>query len=176
MVDADGNLILSAYVADPGLQTAFIRLAGAEPDNEAGWLGALLLLRTGTAFLGGDILVGQRCRRDGTWMIIAAALISANGLFASIRSSGAMFQLRVRNDRAIVFLTVGSVLWTAGAIAVAALGGGLVAFAAMFLQRGPASIAQAVYVSRVHEVRFDGVRRHRRQLLRVGSCWDSAVH
>ena len=59
----------------------------------------------------------------GTSMIIAAAFISANGLFASVGSLGAMFQLRVRNDRAIVFLTVGSVLWTAGAIAVAALGG-----------------------------------------------------
>ena len=162
--------MLSAYVADPGLQTAFIRLAASEPDHEAGWLGALVILRTGTAFLAAALCFGVSVLvATGTPMVIAAALISVNGLFAATQSLAVMFQLRVRNDRAIAFLTLGSALWTAGAVAVAALGGGLVAFAAIFLvTSATTSVAQAVYVWRHNEVRFEGVRRHRRKLLRIG--------
>ena len=45
----------------------------------------------------------------------------------------AVFQLRVRNDITIAIMTIGSVLWTAGAIAVSLTSKSIGALAAIFL-------------------------------------------
>ena len=161
---------LTAYVADPGLQTAVVRRASADPDEEASWLGALLTLRLLTGLIAAMLCFGVSAAvATGPSMLIAGALISATGLLSATQSLAVVFQLRVRNDRAIAFMTLNSVLWTAGAVAVAVLDGGLVAFAAMFLITSTlTAAAQAVHVWRHTPVVLDGLRRHGLPLLRVG--------
>jgi O-antigen/teichoic acid export membrane protein len=161
---------LSAYIGDPGLQTAVVRMATADPDEEASWLGALLTLRLLTGLIAALVCFGVSVIvATGPSMVIAGALISATALLSATQSLAVVFQLRVRNDRAIAFMTLNSVLWTTGAVAVAVLGGGLIAFAAVFLVTSTlTAAAQAIHVWRHTPVVLAGLRRHGPQLLRVG--------
>ena len=98
---------LTAYVADPGLQTAVVRRASADPDEEASWLGALLTLRLLTGLIAAMLCFGVSAAvATGPSMLIAGALISATGLLSATQSLAVVFQLRVRNDRAIAFMTL----------------------------------------------------------------------
>jgi O-antigen/teichoic acid export membrane protein len=161
---------LTGYVIDPGLQSTALRMAAANPDEEAGWLGTLLMLRVVTGILAALLCFGASAAvARGPSMVTAGALISATALTSPAQSLGVVFQLRVRNDRAIAFMTLNSVLWAAGVILVAVLSGGLVAFAAVFLLTSVLTVAaQAVYVWRGTPVVLGGLRRHGRQLLQVG--------
>ena len=161
---------ITAYIIDPGLQTATIRLAAAQPAREASWLGALLSLRLATgivaalACFGASLAVAQ-----GASMVVAAALIAATALSSPLQALVVVFQLRVRNDRTIAFLTLNSLLWAAGAVVVALLGGGLVAFAATFVATSTAAWAvQGAFVWRRTPVVLAGVRQYQRELVRVG--------
>ena len=161
--------VIIGYVVDPGMQTAVLRMASAEPEDEAGWLGALLGLRLVTgivaaiAFFAATVLVAQ-----GPGMILAGALIAATALTSPAQALGVVFQMHVRNDRAIAFITLQSVLWTAGVVVIAIAHGGLVLFALAFsVSTIIAVIAQAIWVLRTTPVALDGLRRHGRRLLRM---------
>jgi O-antigen/teichoic acid export membrane protein len=161
---------ITGYLIDPGLQTTAIRMASANPHEEAGWLGALASLRLFTGLIAAFVCfaVSATVATSGA-MVIAAALISATALTSFAQSFAVIFQLRVRNDRAIAFMTLNSLLWTAGVVVVAVLGGGLVAFATAFLFTSTFTVAaQAVYVWRHNSLALTGLRRHGRDLLRVG--------
>ena len=162
--------MITGYLVDPGLQTTAIRMTAADPRDEAGWLGALVAVRLLTGIVAALVCFGVSAAvATGGSMVIAGALISATALTSPAQSLAAVFQLHVRNERTIAFLTLNSLLWTAGAGAVALLGGGLVPFAATFLVTLTLSVtAQAVYVWRRTPVALDGVRRHGRQLVRIG--------
>ena len=162
--------MITGYVVDPGLQTTALRMAAADPRDQAGWLGALVTVRLLTGILGALLCFSLAAAvASGGSMVVAGALISAIALTAPAGALAVVFQLHVRNERTIAFVTLNSLLWTAGAGAVALLGGGLVAFAATLLLTTALSMgAQAVYVWRRTAVALDGVRRHGRQLLRVG--------
>ena len=158
-------------VADLGLAQVAVREAAAAPADRAAWLGALVgwraLLAVPAALiaLGLELLVAH-----GTSQAVAGALLAAT-LLAGVPAalSGAMFQLQVRNDRSVAVMTLNSVLWTAGAAAVAALGGGLLGFAAVLLASSAfTAVLGAGWALRTGEIALRGVREHGRTLLRVG--------
>jgi O-antigen/teichoic acid export membrane protein len=161
---------LTGYIVEPGLQPTAIRMASADPDEEPHWLGSLVMMRGLTGIVAALVCFGASAAvARGPSMVTAAALISATALTSPAQSLAVVFQLRVRNDLGIWFMTFNSILWTASVIAVAVLGGGLVAFAAAFLVTSVVTVAaQAVYVWRRTPVALSGVRRHGRQLLQVG--------
>jgi O-antigen/teichoic acid export membrane protein len=161
---------ITGYLVDPGLQTTALRMAAADVHDQARWLGALVSVRVATGVIAALLCFGVSAAvATGPSMVIAGALISATALTSPAQALAVVFQLQVRNERTIAFVTINSVLWTAGAGLVAVSGGGLVAFAATFLATSVLSvIVQALYVWRRTPVLLEGVRRHGRQLLRVG--------
>ena len=162
--------MLTGYVIDPGLQTTAVRMAAGEARDQAHWLGALVSVRAVTGILAALLCLGMSVAvATGPSMVIAGALISATALSSPAQALAVVFQLEVRNDRTIAFMTLNSLLWTAGVLVVALFGGGLVAFAAVFLATSLVTVtAQGAYVWRRTPVLLEGVRRHGRQLLRVG--------
>ncbi|MGO9902756.1 MAG: flippase [Solirubrobacteraceae bacterium] len=161
---------ITAYLIDPGLQTATIRLSSADPGHEANWLGALVTLRSLTGVCAALVCFGVTLTvARGSAMVIAGALISANALSSPAQALGVVFQLRVRNDRTIAFVTLNSILWTTAACVVALVGGGLVAFAATLLLTGVSvTLMQALYVWRRTPVTLARFGYHARELLRLG--------
>ncbi len=126
-------IFLGGALTDLGFTSLAVRYAAADPDDASGWLGSLLIVRTATSVIAAAAcaLAGLALDR-GHMMVLAGVILSATVLYGGISSLSAAFQLRVRNDLAIVVLTVGSVLWTGGAIAAAVLGLHLVGFALVF--------------------------------------------
>jgi O-antigen/teichoic acid export membrane protein len=162
--------MITGYLVDPGLQTTALRMAAADVREQAHWLGALVSVRLATGTLAAVLcFVVSAAVATGPSMVIAGAFISATALTSPAQALAVVFQLEVRNGRTIAFVTINSLVWTAGAALVALSGGGLVAFAATFAGTSVFStMVQAVYVWRRTPVLLQGVRRHRRQLMRVG--------
>jgi O-antigen/teichoic acid export membrane protein len=161
---------ITGYLVDPGLQTTAIRMVTADSRDEAGWLGALVALRAVTGILAAvSCFVISALVSNGEAMLVSAALISAVALTSPAQALGVVFQMRVRNERTIAFMTLNSLLWTGGVVAVAVLGGGLIAFSAILLLTSTfTALAQAIYVWRRTPVALGGVRRYAGHLLRVG--------
>jgi O-antigen/teichoic acid export membrane protein len=65
-------------------------------------------------------------------MRLAGVLVSLTVLLNVPSALGAVFQLRVRNDIAMALLTLNSLIWAAGAIAISSADAGLPALAAAF--------------------------------------------
>jgi O-antigen/teichoic acid export membrane protein len=153
-----------------GINQVAVSRAAGDPDRERDWLGALvslrLLLAVPTTLLA---LVGVAVIAPTQPVAVAGALIAATILVNAPSAVNAVFQLRVRNDISIAIITLGSVLWGAGAIAVSALAGGIEAFAAAFLIVAAittaASIALALRLVRLRPVLS---REMWRALTRVG--------
>lgn len=153
-----------------GLSQIAISRAASEPEREADWLGGLLMLRLVLAvpialasLLAVFLLVGSGEGR------LAGALLSLALVVGAPSTLGVVFQLRVRNHVSMALLTVNSVVWGAGVIAVALLSGGIVAFAAVFLATSAFTAALTVALARRSAtVRVRGTRRLWRPMLRVG--------
>jgi len=159
-----------------GLSQVAVSRAASDPAHEGDWLGALVSLRVALAIpitiaaLAGVLLIAPTHQSR-----LAGALIAATILVGAPTALNAVFQLRVRNDISIAIMTLNSVLWGAGAIAVAALSEGIVAFAAAFL--ATATITACVSVWRARRLlsirlrssmNLRGSERLWRALLRVG--------
>jgi O-antigen/teichoic acid export membrane protein len=153
-----------------GLPQVAVSRAARDPEKEADWLGALLSLRvllaipTTIASLAAVLLIAptQQSRIAGV-LIAFIVLITAPG------AVGAVFQLRVRNDISIAIMTLNSVLWTAGALAVSVLSKSIEAFAAVFLAVAAISTCVSVVLAlRITSVRLASSRRLWPVLMRVG--------
>jgi O-antigen/teichoic acid export membrane protein len=162
--------VVTAYILEPGLQPTTLRMAAATHDEEAEWLGALVVLRVFTGVLAALVCFGWTVAvARNSAMVIAGALVAGTALTSPLQALSVVFQLRVRNDRSIWFMTLNSVAWTAAVLAIAVLGGGLIALAAaLVLTLTLTSVVQGIYVLRTTPVALRGVRRHGRQLVRVG--------
>ncbi len=153
-----------------GLNQVAISRAASDPAGERDWLGALvslrLLLAVPTTVLA---LVGVVLIAPTQPVRIAGALIAATILVGAPSAIGAVFQLRVRNDITIAIMTLGSVLWGAGAIAVSILSEGIDAFAAVFLAAAVITTGVSVVLAlRLSPIRLVFSERRWRSLLRVG--------
>ncbi len=153
-----------------GLTQVAISRAASEPRKEADWLGALVSLRvmlaipTTIASLAAVLLIAptQQSRIAGV-LIAAIVLVSAPGAVTAV------FQLRVRNDISIAIMTLNSVLWGAGAIAVSIFSKSIEAFAAVFLAVAVITTCISVLLAlRLASVRLTASRRLWPALMRVG--------
>jgi O-antigen/teichoic acid export membrane protein len=161
---------LAGYLGEMGLEPAAVRRAAAEPDRSESWLGALVVVRLGltlpsTAIAIACVVVVSR----STDMAVAGTLVSLTLLLSAASALRVVFQLRTRNDIPVAVMTVNSLLWTGGAAALAAAGGGLVGFAVVFLAVAVVSAAlQALLALRVHPIGLRRAGTRARELLRVG--------
>jgi O-antigen/teichoic acid export membrane protein len=125
---------IAANFGELGLTQVAVSRAASEPHRQGEWLGALVSLRVllavPTTILA---LVGVLLIVPGQSAEIAGVLVAATILVNAPMALSAVFQLRVRNDITIAIMTLGSVLWTAGAIAVSLTSKSIGAFAAVFL-------------------------------------------
>jgi O-antigen/teichoic acid export membrane protein len=153
-----------------GLTQVAIGRAASEPPREADWLGALVSLRVMLAIpatiasLAAILLIAptQQSR-------IAGVLIAFVVLVSAPSAATAIFQLRVRNDITIAIMTLNSVLWGAGAIAVSIFSKRIEAFAAVFLAVAVITTCVTVlFAVRLTPVRLASSRRLWRPLMRVG--------
>lgn len=152
---------IAVTFCDMGLVSVTVNQAARDPDSERAWLGALITLRAALTVPVAVVSMLVVLALSTTSQMRTAGVVLCLALFAGIASAyTAGFQLRVRNDLAIVVVTVNSVLWTATAAAIALAGGGMVAFAFAFV--GAAAAATAVNVMlgmRMASVQLAGSRR-----------------
>lgn len=161
---------IAVNFGDLGLSQVAIVRAVAEQERERAWLGALVSLRmtlavpvTLAALAGVLVIVSTGPARLAGVLLAATMLVGAPG------SLTAVFQLRVRNDVSTAILTFNSVLWLAGVVAVSTAGGGIRAFAAVFLAINALTTALIVMLgARWLRPQLAGAWRLWRPLLRVG--------
>jgi O-antigen/teichoic acid export membrane protein len=153
-----------------GLPQVAIGRAASDPRKESDWLGALVSLRVLLAIpatiasLAAVLAIAptQQSR-------IAGVLIAATVLVSAPTAVTAIFQLRVRNDISIAIITLNSVLWVAGALAVSIFSKRIEAFAAVFL--AVAAITTCVSIALALRLASSPLRPARhlwRPLMRVG--------
>jgi O-antigen/teichoic acid export membrane protein len=161
---------LIAAVGNFGLETVAVRLAAQEPEREGAWVGAATGLRLAIALpmLAAFVLALAVMASDRE-MLVAGLILSLLFLTAALSTLRIVFRLHVRNHVTVAFTTVNSVLWAGSVIAIAALDGGMVAFALAFvaitiLVQG----ALALLALRTIHVRWRGSRRLWRRIFGIG--------
>lgn len=151
---------LIAMVGNLGLETVAVRMAAQDPEREGAWVGAATTLRLALmAPMLAIFFAVLAMLADDRQMAIAGLVLSATFLTAAISTLRVVFRLHVRNHVTVAFTTANSVLWAGSVIAIAALGGGLVAFALAF--SAIALVIQgslALLALRTMHVRFRGSR------------------
>jgi O-antigen/teichoic acid export membrane protein len=153
-----------------GLSQVAVSRAARDSAREGDWLGALVSLRIMLAIPATILsIVAILLIAPTRESQIAGVLIALTVLLAAPAAVTAAFQLRVRNDISMAIITLGSILWAAGAIAVSLLSGAIVAFAAVFLAVAAVTTAASVLLARRSvTIRTVSSRRLWRPLMRVG--------
>lgn len=124
---------LIAMVGNLGLETVAVRMAAQDPEREGAWVGAATTLRLALmAPMLAIFFAVLALLASDEQMAIAGLVLSATFLTAAISTLRVVFRLHVRNHITVAFTTANSVLWAGSVIAIAALDGGLVAFALAF--------------------------------------------
>ncbi len=125
---------LIATVGNFGLETVAVRLAAQEPEREGAWVGAATSLRLAIALpMLLAFVVALAVMASDHEMLVAGLILSVLFLTAVLSTLRVVFRLHVRNHITVAFTTANSVLWAGSVIAIAALGGGMVAFALAFV-------------------------------------------
>jgi O-antigen/teichoic acid export membrane protein len=125
---------LIGYLGEFGIDRVVVRQAAAEPERESEYLGALVSLRfllsipATLAFLA----IALAISKDGP-MRVSAVILAVLLVLPPISSLSVIFQVRVRNDLTMAFITFNSVVWTGSAIAVSVLSGSIVAMSVAFV-------------------------------------------
>jgi O-antigen/teichoic acid export membrane protein len=158
------------FTGEWGLEQLAVRRAAVDREREAEWFGSLLTLRllmsVPTALV---LIVVLFVIADSTEMRATALIMAATMFTAAASSVRVIFQLRVRNDVAVVIMTLNSVLWTLAVVAIAGADGGMVAFAAAFLAAYVVTTGvQFVWALRTQPLRIRGSRRLWGGLVRAG--------
>jgi O-antigen/teichoic acid export membrane protein len=125
---------LIAMVGNLGLETVAIRLAAQEPEREGAWVGAAASLRLAISvpMLAAFVVVLLLIASDRQ-MVVSGLVLSVMYLTSALSTLRIVFRLHVRNHITVAFTTANSILWAGSVIAIAALGGGMVAFAIAFI-------------------------------------------
>jgi O-antigen/teichoic acid export membrane protein len=161
---------LIGMVGNFGLETVAIRLAANEPEREGAWVGAAAGLRLAIAvpLLASFLVVLVLIARDHE-MLVTGLLFSVMYVTAAVGILRMVFRLHIRNHITVAFTTANSVLWAGSVIAIAAMGGSMVAFALAFV--AVAILIQGalgVLALRTIHVRLRGSRSLWPKLLGIG--------
>ena len=161
---------LIAMVGNLGLETVTVRLAAQEPEREGAWVGAATSLRLLIALpMLAAFAIALAVIASDRQMLVAGLVLSVLYLTGALSTLRVVFRLHVRNHVTVAFTTANSVLWAGSVIAIAALGGGMVAFALAFVAitiviQG----ALAILALRTIHVRWRGSRALWPKLLGIG--------
>jgi O-antigen/teichoic acid export membrane protein len=161
---------MADFLANLGVEQVGVRRAAGEPEREADWIGAVVVIRallSIPATIASAVAVVLLALNDE--MLTAGLLISSTVLLAGPGSSRALLQTRVRNDLSIAAITFNSFVWTGAAIALALADAGMAAFAFAFMVAAFATAGlQVALALRVGPIHLRGVRPLLRPLARVG--------
>jgi len=161
---------LVAMVGNLGLETVAIRLATQEPEREGAWVGAAASLRLAIAVPAMAAFAALLAVIAADHEMLVTGLVLSLGFLTSVLSTlRIVFRLHVRNHVTVAFTTLNSILWTGSVVAIAAGGGGMVAFAIAFM--AVTLIVQgslAVVALRTIHVRWKGSRELWPRLLGIG--------
>ena len=167
---------IATNFGDLGLTQVAVSRAASNPEAQPQWLGALLGLRLAlsvpicVAQLVAMLVVAPNGR-----VALAGVLIASTAIVGAAGSLAAAFQMRVRNDLAMLSLTVNSVLWTGGTAVVATVTSDIRAFATVFLGSSLLSTALTVVLAlRSTQVTLTGSRALWGAMLRVGAVLGAA--
>ncbi len=157
---------LLAYLNNLGLFQVAVRRASSE--NDARWLGALVSARAALSIPVTLVtLLALVFVAHGSAMFVAGAIIALQGLLAAPEALASVFQVRIRNDLAMIALTVNSLLWTGGVIVISASHGGLVPYAVAMSAIAVVSVAlQAAIALRTVRIPIHGTHLLWRRLAR----------
>lgn len=161
---------LVALFGNLGLETVAVRFASQDPEHEGAWIGAATSLRLliSIPILFAFLAVLALIASDGE-MLLAGVILSILYLTAAISTLRVVFRLHVRNHISVAFALVNGVLWAAAVIAIAASGGGLVAFALAFAAIAIVTQgAMALLALRTIAIRWRGARELWPKLVAVG--------
>lgn len=161
---------LIAMVGNLGLESVAVRFAAQEPEREGEWVGATTSLRLLLSLPMIAVFVGTLALIAADRQMFAMGLVlSALYLTSALSTLRIVFRLHVRNHVTVALMTANSLLWTGSVIAIAALDGGLVAFALAFLATAVlVQGALTILALRTIAVRWRGSRSLWPSLLRVG--------
>ncbi len=161
---------LVGLVGNFGLETVAVRFAAQEPEREGAWVGAatslrlLITLPVLAVFLGVIALIASDSE-----MLAAGLVLSVLYLTAALSTLRIVFRLHVRNHITVAFSVANSVLWAGSVIAIAALGGGLVAFSLAFATIAVLiQVGTAVMAINTIPIQWRGGQALWRKLVRVG--------
>lgn len=158
------------YLGIVGLNEVAVRQAAMHPEDEGAWISALfsLMLIISVPVTVVALVVGVAITH-GPAAHVAAILLSFTCLVNAFGAVRVVFQLRIRNSWSAGFELANGILWAVGVFAVAALGGGLVAFAAAFLAAMViVNVAQFAVAIPQFQLRLRGTRRAMRELIVMG--------
>lgn len=125
---------LVAMIGNFGLETVAIRLAAQEPEREGAWVGAATSLRLAISLPALLVFIAVLAVVAADEQMLVAGLVLSLLYITSVASTlRIIFRLHVRNHVTVFFTTLNSVLWAGSVIAIAAVDGGIVAFAIAFV-------------------------------------------
>jgi len=161
---------LIAMVGNLGLETVAVRMAAQDPEREGAWVGAATTLRLALmAPMLAIFFAVLALLASDEQMAIAGLVLSATFLTAAISTLRVVFRLHVRNHITVAFTTANSVLWAGSVVAIAALGGGIVAFALAFTAISIViQVSLALLALRTMHVQFRGSRALWPRILGIG--------
>jgi len=163
-------ITIVGYLGSLGLQQVAVRQAAIEPDEQSVWVSAVLSLQliisvpvTVIALVAGVVIARNGPSRGAAIVLSLTCLLSA---FGAVRT---VFQLRIRNSWTAGFELVNGILWAAAVFAIAAVGGGIVAYAAAFAAvTAVVNAVQLVVARRELPFGLRTARRQRRELIAIG--------
>jgi O-antigen/teichoic acid export membrane protein len=159
---------LAGYIGELGIDRVTVRYAAGDKEREPEYLGAMVSIRAllsipvTLAFLAITLAISQ----DST-MRISSVILALLLLMPPLSSLIVVFQLRVRNDLTMAVMTLNSVVWTASAVAISVLSGGMVAMSVAFVGAFVVSLAvQTVLVKRLATIHVRASRPLWKELAR----------
>jgi O-antigen/teichoic acid export membrane protein len=159
---------LAGYIGELGIDRVTVRYAAAEREREPEYLGAMVSIRAllsipvTLAFLAITLAISS----DST-MRISSLILALLLLMPPLSSLIVVFQLRVRNDLTMAVMTLNSVVWTASAVAISVLSGGMVAMSVAFVGAFVVSLGvQTVLVKRLATIHVRASRPLWKELAR----------
>ncbi len=164
------TILLIPALLGPLNELGFLQVAvrHASSKDDPRWLGALVTARAALSIPVTALTILVLIPfAHGSTMFLAGVIVALQGLLAAPSAMASVFQVRVRNDLAIVALTVNSVLWTSAIIVIALSDGGLLPYAVAMTSIAALSTAlQVVIAGRTVRVPLRGTRTLWRRLAR----------
>jgi O-antigen/teichoic acid export membrane protein len=145
------TILLIPALLGPLNELGFLQVAvrHASSEDDPRWLGALVTARAALSIpvtaLTILILVPVA---HGSTMFLAGVIVALQGLLAAPSAMASVFQVKIRNDLAIVALTVNSLLWTVAVIVISLSDGGLLPYAVALTAIAVLSAALQVAIAR----------------------------